>query len=189
MAAIQRKAARYRVHLQVRYAAAADFVREYAENLSRGGLFLRGGRGLSRRRDVEVDVELPGLGHFRVRAEVAHVIDAEEASRAGRAAGVGLAIVEAPPGFEAAMEAYLGRLERRGEVTLAVIGDEATRLLAEAGYKVERLDGAPSAATLAVVVPVSDVTAATALAGAVPVFAMDAARELDRVLAALDARL
>jgi uncharacterized protein (TIGR02266 family) len=198
--AIRRKAARYRVHLQVRYAVAADFVREYAENLSRGGLFVRGASGLARRRDVEVEVELPGLGSYRVHAEVMHVIDEAEAQGHGRTPGAGLAIVDAPDGFAAALETYLGRLGRRGDARVLVAGDEAARLLAAAGYQVDRLDAprsptesgripAPRFDALALVVPTAERTAAEAMAPALPVVCMDRAAELDRVLEALDARL
>jgi hypothetical protein len=102
------------VHLSVRYEVAAEFRREYADNLSRGGLFIRGGSGLARRREVDVAIELPGLGEFHVQAEVMHVIGADEAAELGRTAGAGLSIAHAPDGFQAALAQYLERLGRRG---------------------------------------------------------------------------
>jgi hypothetical protein len=133
---VKRKAARYRVFLSVRYEVAADFVREFAENLSRGGMFIRGARGLSRRRDVTVAIELPGYGSYEVRAEVAHVIGEERAREHGRSAGAGLSIVETPDGFNEALSGYLLRLSRRGDSIVLAAEEEAARLLHAAGYQV-----------------------------------------------------
>lgn len=134
----RRGSARYRVFLSVRYDTADEFVRDYAENLSRGGLFVRGARGLARRRDVSVELELPGYGTYRLQAEVVHVIGDGKAQEHDRQAGAGLAIREAPAGFEEALSGYLIRLSRRSE-SLILVGcnDECSRLLGAAGYQVE----------------------------------------------------
>lgn len=86
----------------MRYEVAADFGREFAADLSRGGMFIRGGRGLVRHRDVMVEIDLPGYGIYEVRAEVAHVISAEQALQQRRTAGAGLSILEAPDGSDGA---------------------------------------------------------------------------------------
>jgi Tfp pilus assembly protein PilZ len=53
---------RYRVHLSVRFETALDFVTEYAENLSRGGLFVRGAHHLELNREVPIQMEVDVLG-------------------------------------------------------------------------------------------------------------------------------
>ena len=181
----RRRAARYRVHLSVRYETAADFVREYAENLSRGGLFIARGRGLGRHRDVMVELELPGFGAYQVRAEVIHVGDA----------GAGLAIREAPDGFAEALASYLDRLARRAEVLVLAAGP-AVGLLEAAGYQVAEISSPGALAArndgprpVGVVVPGAEVDAYRRAVGDELVVAMDQPRQLDDVLLQLDQRL
>jgi Tfp pilus assembly protein PilZ len=194
------RAARYRVYLSVRYETAADFVREYAENLSRGGLFIRGARGLRRHGEMVVEVELPGFGAYQLRAEVVHVITEAMAAEHGRTAGAGLAIREAPEGFEEALAAYLVRLGRRADSQVLAADDRLARLLAAAGY---RVSAAPPPAGLAaaierrerpivgVVVPQDRVVVYRHAAGrsADLVLAMDEPGQIDEVLVHLDRRL
>lgn len=202
MEPVRRRAARYRVHLSVRYETAVEFIREYAENLSKGGLFIRGARGLGRRRDLEVELELPGLGAYQLRAEVVHVITPEMAAEHGRAAGAGLAIREAPDGFDEALTTYLHRLERRADALVLAMGEPATRLLVAAGYQVaavaspEALDSTVAAQggearLVGVVVPEAEVDPyrLAAADNAELVVAMDEPRQLDEVLVQLDRRL
>jgi hypothetical protein len=199
---MRRKAARYRVFLSVRYEVAADFVREFAENLSRGGLFIRGARGLSRRRDVVVEIDLPGYGHYEVGAEVAHVISEEMANEHGRTAGAGLAIRESPEGFDEALSGYLVRLARRADSIVLAAEEEAARLLHAAGYQVravaspERLGALIEGCELplvGVVVPderLDEFTEAVRGTGAAELLVpMVAARQIDEVLVRLDRRL
>ena len=113
-----RSSARFRVHLSVRYEIAHEFVREYAENLSRDGLFITGAQDLELLQEVAVEIGLPGFQSFRVRAEVAHIFDEEHAAPLGRVAGAGLAITRAPPGFQDALTGYLHRLGKRADATV-----------------------------------------------------------------------
>jgi hypothetical protein len=190
------------VHLSVRYETAADFVREYADNLSRGGLFIARGRGLSRHRDVMVELELPGFGAYQVRAEVVHVVSPEMAAANGHAAGAGLAIREAPDGFADALASYLERIERRAAALVLAAGP-AVHLLSAAGYQVEEV-ASPAALAAAIAGPTDG--GARLVGAAVPaaaldsfrvaagaraelVVALDGSREIDEVLAELDRRL
>ncbi len=129
---------RYRVSLSVRYATAAEFVREYAENLSKGGLYITGGENLSPRQQVTVEIDLPGFRSFTLRAEVAHVMDRATASRFGRRPGAGLEICDAPDKFWSALSDYLQRLGRRTEYGVICGDSELYPLLDDAGYQVQR---------------------------------------------------
>ncbi len=123
--------------MAVRFATAEEFVTEYAENLSVGGLFLRQGHYLEPLKVISVRISLPGLGDFEVRARVAHVLDTETAKKYGREPGAGLQLVETPDGFDEAMMEYLGRLGKRRDC-LVLVSDAATlKFLEEAGYRVE----------------------------------------------------
>lgn len=128
---------RYRVHLEVRFAVARDFVVEYAENLSKGGLFVRGAHTLQPLEDVTIQVELPGAGAFEITGRVAHILDAATAEKVGRKPGAGLQIVDTPPGFEDALGAYLVRLGRRRDAMTLATSAEARGLLEAAGYRSE----------------------------------------------------
>jgi Tfp pilus assembly protein PilZ len=131
---------RYRVHLQVRFGVARDFVVEYAENLSKGGLFVRGAHNLEPLEDVTIQIELPGAGAFEVTGRVAHILDAATAEKVGRKPGAGLQLLDSPPGFVDALGAYLVRLGRRRDATALATRAEARGLLEVAGYRSEQAE-------------------------------------------------
>jgi uncharacterized protein (TIGR02266 family) len=126
---------RYRVHLKVRYESAREFVQEYAENLSKGGLFIRGARALAPREQVMVEVTLPGYAPFRLVGEVAHVLDPEAADHMGRAPGVGIAVTEAPTNYERALRSYLRLLGKRRECLVFAEDGSVFEALQAAGYQ------------------------------------------------------
>jgi len=139
----ERKQTRHDVHLAVRYQTAHEFVQEYAENLSQGGLFIRGADSLQPLAEVEVEIVLPGFGQFVVTAEVAHILGGEMAARCGRDPGAGLAITRAPAGFQDALTGYLHRLGRRADATVLTTVAEAGEKIAAAGYSVVPAPEAP----------------------------------------------
>lgn len=187
------------MHLEVRYETAREFVREYAENLSRGGLFIRGGDSLEVGDEVEVTVELPGYGRHDLVVVVAHSIDAGEARAHARHSGVGAEITAAPDGFGDALTAYLDRLQQRADAMVFADDEGFGLLIAAAGYQVKP---APQSADFAgaagdCAVPVIGVVVAgarrdefseaTRAAGLGDIaISMDAADDVDRVLVALD---
>ena len=130
-----RRSARHQVHLSVSYESAAEFVKEYAENLSAGGLFIAGAIDLIPLDLIGVEITLPGYGTYRVQAEVAHFIDADTASRAHCTAGAGLAIKEATEEFYAALLGYLAHLGRRADHLVLVEEPALRQALARAGYQ------------------------------------------------------
>ncbi len=123
------------MHLSVRYESAREFVVEYAENLSSGGLFIRGNTKLKPLQQVPVQIELPAFDKFLITAEVAHILTPELAAACGRAPGVGLSIIKTPTGFDDALATYLVRLGKRPDYCVLVADPECRRLMSEAGYK------------------------------------------------------
>jgi uncharacterized protein (TIGR02266 family) len=109
------RAPRHRVHLNVRYKTAQEFVENYAQDLSDGGLFIRGAERVAMNTQVEVEVELPGFGTYKVAGRVAHILDAERAAEVDKAPGAGLELTTCTIEFTDALERYIGRLERRRE--------------------------------------------------------------------------
>lgn|GEM_PF-3160497 len=202
MSKSQRTSRRYRVHLSVRYERARDFVVEYAENLSSGGLFVRGHTDLQPLERVPVQLELPGYGTFQLTAEVAHVLTPEVAQTCKRKPGVGLQIVDAPAGFREALAEYLIRLGRRRDHMVLVADTECRRLVAEAGYQAGPVPGAEEliAAVAHSDAPVIGVVVsraqeaqyrAEAKIGGSPelIHAIDYLEEMDALLTVLDAAI
>jgi Tfp pilus assembly protein PilZ len=199
---IQRNSARHRVALRVKYWAAKEFVVEYAENLSNGGMFIKGAEHLRPLDAVSVEVTLPGFGTFAVKGEVAHVMTSEQATMYQRTAGAGIAITKAPPDFQDALSRYLQRLGSRADKAVLVVEERLRNLLSHTGYHV---GPAPEPAGLAsamvrseypvvaLIVPpdmAARYAAEAAAAGAGNVvIPMSSEKELPTVLERLDAEL
>jgi len=164
----QRKHPRYGVHLAVRYANAEQFVADYVENLSEGGLFISGAQQMAMGTETDVQVELPGQGDWTVRAKVVFLIDPAAATATGRKPGAGMQIVTKPPGFDDALLGYLLRLGRRRDHAVMIGNDVIGRqLFADAGYRLLPLESEDEvamalangdAAIIAIVLPPSLVT-------------------------------
>jgi Tfp pilus assembly protein PilZ len=140
MSADQRRHPRFGVHLAVRYANAEQFVTDYVENLSVGGLFIAGANQLPLLTETAVTIELPGQGDWTVRAKSVFVIDPVTAERMGRHAGAGFEIVDKPPGFDDALLGYLLRLGRRRDHAVMVGDVPGVELVKDAGYRVLPLE-------------------------------------------------
>jgi hypothetical protein len=144
-----RRHPRYGVHLSVRYANAEQFVTDYVENLSTGGLFIAGANRLPLFAETDVDIELPGQGSWKVRAKSVFIIDEAAAKRSGRREGAGMEIIDKPAGFDDALLGYLLRLGQRRDHSIMVGEVPGVRLFADAGYRVIPLEPPEKAATLA----------------------------------------
>jgi hypothetical protein len=138
----QRRHPRHNVRLAVRYANAEEFVTDYVENLSEGGLFLAGAHTLPLFTETDVRIELPGQGSWTVRAKSTFIAS-------GRTAGAGMEILDKPPGFDDALLGYLLRLGQRRDHTIMVGAVPGVRLIEDAGYRVIGLEPAQIAAALA----------------------------------------
>ena len=190
------------MHLSVRYSTAREFVREYAENLSQGGLFLTGAHTLAPLQLVAVSMELPGFQKYDILAEVVHIISPDLAAQLGRHPGAGLAIVGSPPGFHHALESYLQRLGRRKDHVVLIADESMGILLGSCGYRVARapLPGDVARAVVESAQPVVGVLVPTALiadyeraltetATRAVVHGLEAFTSIDEILAQLDEHL
>jgi len=136
----QRRHPRYGVHLAVRYTNAEQFVNDYVENLSVGGLFIAGAHQLSLFTETPISIELPGQGEWTVRAKSVFIIDPDAAARMGRRPGAGFEILDKPPGFDDALLGYLLRLGRRRDHAIMVGDIPGVDLVTDAGYRVLPLE-------------------------------------------------
>jgi hypothetical protein len=188
-----RRDPRFNVRLNVKFETAMDFITEYAENLSRGGMFVRGAHQLDPRQQVTVEIELPGAGTFQV---------AEQAKAMNRKPGAGLAIVRSSKGFRPALREYLFRLGRRKDRLVLASDPLLRQRLEECGYSTDDLplpaelpalllEGEQP--VLAVLVTRADESAYRASLSRLDrggmVFGIDFMEELDEILPRLDALL
>jgi hypothetical protein len=145
----QRRHPRYGVHLAVRYSNAEQFVTDYVENLSVGGLFIAGANQVPLFTETDVQVELPGQGSWTLRAKSVFLIDATAARTTGRKAGAGFSIIDKPPGFDDALLGYLLRLGRRRDHSVMVGEVAGKRIVTDAGYRLIELASPEQAAASA----------------------------------------
>lgn len=193
---------RHRVNLTAKYGTAREFVEDYAENLSVGGLFVRGAYRLEPGQDVFVELDLPGYGAFKVVGSVVHVLSPAEASELGRHPGAGISITRAPAGYMDALHAYLLRLGKRRD-HLVLVDDHVLReAILSAGYRVApvpppeellQVISESEQLVIGVVVPrsLAEAYEKVALGMGAPelVKAADYAEELDDLLTQLDVEL
>lgn len=135
----KRRHERFGVRLLVRYAKAEEFVSDYIENLSAGGLFIAGAHQLPMFTETDVNVELPGQGSWTVRARVVFLIDEAAANAAGRRPGAGMEVITKPAGYDDALLGYLLRLGRRRDHQVMIAEGIGAQLFADAGYRVTPL--------------------------------------------------
>ena len=105
----QRAAPRYSTNLEVRFKSAAQFLREHATNISRGGLFVRTQKPFQVRDAVELTIWLPNGAQIETGAVVAHV------NRKSGEEGVGLQFTGDRSAFRAALDGYLAELAESAE--------------------------------------------------------------------------
>lgn len=132
----------------MRYAKAEQFVTDYVENLSVGGLFIAGAHELQLLTETDVSIELPGQGNWNVRAKSVFIIDENAAKASGRKAGAGMEIVSKPPGFDDALLGYLLRLGQRRDHSVMVGDIPGIRAITDAGYRIVPLEAPAEAANL-----------------------------------------
>lgn len=185
----KRRHERFGVRLLVRYAKAQEFVSDYIENLSAGGLFIAGAHELPMLTETDVNVELPGQGSWTVRARVVFLIDEAAARAAGRRAGAGMEVITKPAGYDDALLGYLLRLGRRRDHTVMVAdGVVGAELFADAGYRVVR-STTRDPQLLAVIVTPAQVDESRSRYGESIVFVVSSIEEVQDILARVDSLL
>ena len=201
MDADQRRATRYDVHLVVRYASAAEFVADYVENLSTGGLFVAGAQQLPLQHECDVEIVLPGQGTWTVKARVVFTLSAEQAEASERSAGAGMEVIAKPEGFDDALLGYLLRLGKRRDFVVMLGPVPGAKVVEKSGYRVIPLEDPASIARkieedpqfVGLIVPASDVEGYRGLLHETPlserIFGIGSAREILDAIACIDSLL
>lgn len=91
-----RRESRVPARVKVQFKADESFAEETAENISTGGMFIRGRTDLPLGTRLEMAIELPGGGKILAIGEVAHIVTEEKAALIDRdtVPGCGLKFVE-----------------------------------------------------------------------------------------------
>jgi uncharacterized protein (TIGR02266 family) len=95
-----RTAPRYEVLLGVEYKTGEEFAREYATNISKGGLFIRTDKKPALNTEALLTLHLPSGDSLRTVVRVVHASDA----------GIGVTFTTADATFDAALKRYLATL-------------------------------------------------------------------------------
>lgn len=113
--AIDRRATpRYAARFAVRFGSVDEFRREYATNISAGGLFIRTEKPPEMAAVVDVALELPEGAPVEGKAVVVHRVTAEEAARRGVDPGIGVQFVHGDDGFRQRIDGFVASLAARG---------------------------------------------------------------------------
>ena len=107
---------RFPVRFKVRFADPLEFVTQYADNISRGGLFVETLDPPEMERSVAVILELPDGGPpISAAALVVHRVSFDDAHENGETPGCGVQFLDTSDGFHERIDAYLAALAEAPE--------------------------------------------------------------------------
>ena len=112
----RRATARYPVHLAVRFGTLDQLRKEFATNISAGGMFIRTDRPPPMDAVVQVSIDLPGGGApIEAKATVVHRVTAEQARERGVEAGAGVQFVQTDDRFRERLDQMIETAAARGK--------------------------------------------------------------------------
>jgi uncharacterized protein (TIGR02266 family) len=110
---IQRSYPRMEVRLEVRYYHRQQFLKDYTENISQGGMFIATAEPFELGAQVRVELMIPDLAtQLPLTCRVAYVLRPEDAPAAESMPGIGVEIVEMDPRTDETLRTYLQRIMR-----------------------------------------------------------------------------
>jgi len=106
----RRATPRYAARFAVRFGTVDEFRREYATNISAGGLFIRTEQPPDMEAVVDVALELPGGEPVEGKAVVVHRVTVEEARSRGVDPGIGVQFVHGDDRFRERIDQFVATL-------------------------------------------------------------------------------
>jgi uncharacterized protein (TIGR02266 family) len=103
----ERRSPRFNVNLEVEFKTEADFVREHASVISKGGLFVQTTERPRLNSELGLRIKLANGQVIETSARVVHVLDG------AKAGGLGLAFSKEDVQFTEALDKYLAGLQRK----------------------------------------------------------------------------
>jgi len=110
----RRATPRYAARFAVRFGTVDEFRREYATNISAGGLFIRTEQPPEMDAVVDVSLELPGGQPVEGKAVVVHRVTPEEAAQRKVDPGVGVQFVQGDDRFRERVDQFVATLSAKG---------------------------------------------------------------------------
>ncbi len=110
----RRATPRYAARFAVRFGSVDEFRREYATNISAGGVFIRTDDPPQMEAVVTVVLELPGGAPVEAKAVVVHRVTPEEAAQRKVDPGVGVQFVHGDDAFRDRIDQFVASLSARG---------------------------------------------------------------------------
>ena len=108
-----RASPRVEARLEVRFYHRELLIKEYTENISRGGLFIATDEVFEPGEEIKVDLVIPDLATvWQVTGRVAYQLDAEKARERQSQPGIGIELTGNDPRVEEAFRAYVQRIMR-----------------------------------------------------------------------------
>lgn len=110
---VQRTYPRMEVRLEVRYYHRQQFLKDYTENISQGGMFIATTEPFELGTQVRVELVIPDLATvLPITCRVAYVLRPEDAPAVDSTPGIGVEIVEMDPRTDETLRTYLQRIMR-----------------------------------------------------------------------------
>jgi uncharacterized protein (TIGR02266 family) len=107
----QRASPRLEARLEVRFYHREQLIKEYTENICRGGFFIATEEVFEPGDEIRVDVVIPDLATvWQIAGRVAYRLDAEKARQLESHPGIGIEITEIDPRVEEAFRVYVQRI-------------------------------------------------------------------------------
>ena len=102
---------RFHTQFTVRFRTAREFVREHAENISRGGVFIQTASPPQVDEVITVQLELPDGGPVATSSGlVMHTVTVAEAEQNGLIPGIGVQFLDADDQFRERIDRYIQQL-------------------------------------------------------------------------------
>jgi uncharacterized protein (TIGR02266 family) len=109
----QRANPRLEARLEVRFYHREQLIKEYTENICRGGFFIATEEVFEPGDEIRVDIVIPDLATvWQITGRVAYRLDADKARQLESRPGVGIEITKLDPSVEEAFRAYVQRIMR-----------------------------------------------------------------------------
>ena len=106
---------RHAARFQVGFSSNQEFVLEYAENISAGGVFVQTEQPMELESIVTVSLRLPG-NEVPVEAKgvIVHCVSKEDAARIGKHAGIGVQFLDSSDEFREAIDKAIEHILKNG---------------------------------------------------------------------------
>lgn len=125
MSSDQRSQPRYDAVVPIRFRDAEDFLVQYTENISSGGVFIRTNNPPEVGTQLRMSLELPGTRTaLPVTGEITFVVTPEQGQISGRTPGCGVRFKEVDPGTTQVLEQYVDSLSQKSRGSVLLVDDD-----------------------------------------------------------------